>query len=84
MSLHLVVPGLLWPAATLRETCRDLPLPSLSDLLGRGERGFTHGAGLLDWLADAFSLSGDELPWGALRLSGEPGASADGVWLCAD
>lgn len=84
MSLHLVVPGLLWPSATLRETCRDLPLPSLSALLGRGERKIAHAASLLDWLAATFSLSGDELPWGALRLSGESGASADGVWLCAD
>lgn len=40
MQLHLVVPGLLWPSSLLRDNSRDLELPALANLLGRGR---------LDW-----------------------------------
>lgn len=84
MSLHLVVPGLLWPAASRREALRDLDLPALSTLLGRAQRRTAAGLGLSDWIAHTFALGGDEIPWGALRRLGEDPAQRDGIWLCAD
>jgi hypothetical protein len=85
MRLHLVVPGLLWPAASLREATRDLDLPALSALLGRGERRVAAAQGLTDWIARSFGLEGDEIPWGALRRLGEADfPQVEGSWLCAD
>jgi hypothetical protein len=84
MSLHVVIPGLLWPRVSLRETVRDLALPALATLLGRGERRMAPGQDALDWLRDAFGLNGPEVPWGALRRRGETDPDSDGVWLCAD
>ncbi len=85
MRLHLTVPGLLWSAESLREATRDLDLPALSTLLGRGEHRLAAAQGLTDWIARTFALGDDEMPWGALRRLGETDfAPGDGVWLCAD
>ena len=84
MSVHLVVPGLLWPQDSLREIVRDLRLPALTALLGRGERRFGAGQGLLDWLHGAFGLGDGEAPWGALRRRAEGESAVDGFWMCAD
>lgn len=84
MPLHLVIPGLLWSRDSLRETCRDLSLPALSTVLGRGERSLAPARTLLDFLAASFGLSGEELPWAALRLAGEDRPPGDAIWLCAD
>lgn len=84
MAFHLVVPGLLWPQDSLREVARDLPLPALNALLGRGERRLSAPGSLLDSLSRAFALQGNERPWGSLRRRGETGTASEGTWLCAD
>lgn len=84
MSVHLVVPGLLWPQNSLRETVRDLRLPALAALLGRGERRYGAGQSLLAWLRGAFGLGDGEIPWGALRRRAETQSAVEGFWMCAD
>jgi len=84
MSVHLVVPGLLWPQDSLRETARDLPLPALASLLGRGERRSGAGQSLLAWLRGAFGLGEGEIPWGALRRRAEAEPVVEGICMCAD
>lgn len=92
MHCHFLIPGLLWPHDSLRDATRDLPLPGLEVLLGRGRRQWQPAVGAERWLAERFGLEGGELPYAALRLAGEPRA-ADGVmpagagsaaWICAD
>lgn len=84
MSVHLVVPGLLWPQDSLRETVRDLRLPALAALLGRGERRYGAGKSLHTWLRSAFGLGDGEIPWGALRRRAETESAVEGYWMCAD
>jgi hypothetical protein len=84
MPLHLVVPGLLLAAERLRESARDLKLPGLATLLGRGERRPLASRSLADWIATAFGLPEGEAPWGALRLLGDGGDPGGDCWLCAD
>jgi hypothetical protein len=89
MQIHLVLPGLLWPAAAARNFARDLPLPALSALLGHARVQFGPARAPELWLAERFGLESGapEVPLAALRRLGEvglpppaPGAS----WLCAD
>jgi len=63
--LHLVVPGLLWSKATISDATRELPLPALAMLLGRGRSQWkptsSHppAARLVSfehWLCDYFSV----------------------------
>lgn len=80
MSLHLVLPGLLWPSTT------PLPppaTPALSLLLGRGVRSRLPAAAPEHLLAGLFGLKPDA-PLGALRRAGcgEPVDSR--CWLAAD
>ena len=84
--MHLVVPGLLWPQDSLRETVRDLRLPALAALLGRGERRYGAGKSLHTWLRSAFGLGDGEIPWGALRrrAESESESAVEGFWMCAD
>lgn len=87
MNCHFLIPGLLWPAESLREVSRDLELPALATLLGRGRLDWQPTVGCERWLAQRFGLQGDELPFGALRLAGESHHAvdaADAAWLCAD
>ena len=84
MSVHLVVPGLLWPQDSLRETVQNLRLPALSAVLGRGERHYGPGKSLHTWLRSAFGLSDGEVPWGALRRRAETESAGEGFWMCAD
>lgn len=84
MPLHLVVPGLLLTAERLRESARELKLPGLATLLGRGERRPIAAHSLTDWIAAAFGLPAGEAPWGALRLLGDGGDPGGDCWLCAD
>lgn len=84
MRIELLLPGLLWPLDALGNAARDLPLPGLAALLGRGRIDWTRPCHLDDVLARRAGLDAAAAPWAALRLAGEgcdPGAA---TWLCAD
>lgn len=86
MQIHLVLPGLLWPAAQARNHVRDLPLPALSALLGHAQLAYSAPQAPDAWLAGLFGL-GRDAPLAALRRLGEAGLpppQAQGAWLCAD
>jgi len=86
MQIHLVLPGLLWPASAARNFARDLPLSALSALLGHARINFAPRRAPDEWLAELFGLDTDA-PVAALRRMGEPHLAppAPGqVWLCAD
>lgn len=94
MQIHLVIPGLLWPGASLTNPAAGLELPALARLLGLGQRRVRDFEPLDRQLARILGLapSADEeipLPLAALRRLGEsPGpveqAGANEGWLCAD
>ncbi|MBS3936782.1 MAG: hypothetical protein KGZ43_11470, partial [Sulfuritalea sp.] len=77
MHLTLLVPGLLLPAEILAGAVHGLAAPTLSLLLGRGNRSRCAG----DPLAGRFGL--ERLPAAALRKVGAGGTAA-GAWLCLD
>lgn len=77
MHLTLLVPGLLLPVEVLENTAYDLTAPTLSRLLGQGERRELE----VDWLPAAFGLH--TLPAAALRKLGA-GRTASGTWICLD
>ena len=84
MQLHLLLPGLLWPARVLHDCSYDLELPALARLLGRSRILWQEPLALEQALCREFSFGGDEPPYAALRLLGEGIAAAEGSWLCAD
>jgi len=97
MQLHLVLPGLLWPAKALHDCARDLELPALGRLLGRGQHIWREALAPEDWLCREFNIStaGDsplaahgiateDSPLAALRLLGEGFDPGQNIWLCAD
>ncbi len=87
MQIQLLIPGLLWPTATLLGPAAGLALDGLATLLGRGTRSM-HGFEPYDrQLARLYGLEGSALPLAALRRLGEAGPQPpadDGHWLCAD
>ncbi len=84
MQVELVVPGLLWPFDDLGQASRDLPLPALATLIGRGRLGWSPPASTEALLADRAGLDVARAPWAALRLAGEGLDAGDSAWLCAD
>jgi len=84
MHLTLVIPGLVWKSDALPHPARELPLPALAALLGRGEARWLPAADTERRLADAFRMTDDELPWGAVRWAGEGGDPGVDCWMCAD
>ncbi len=87
MHIQLLIPGLLWPTATLLGPASGLTLDGLAGLLGRGSRSVLAFEPYDRQLARLFGLEGGPLPLAALRRSGEPDAPppAEGDhWLCAD
>ncbi len=82
--LHLVVPGLLLPPATVDYATADLPLPALASLLGRGRVTWKTALPLEYWLTDAFGLNSEAPAYGALRLLGDGGEPGGAAWVCAD
>jgi hypothetical protein len=85
MSIHLVIPGLVWPAATVADLTRGLALSALQVLLGHARVSAAPAMTLESWLGQAFGLSPEALPHAALRRLGEADrATIDGEWLCAD
>ncbi len=69
MHLHFLVPGLLWPNEYYKAALKDIRLPTLSALLGRGQRQWQKPVSREDWLAQHFGLA--PAPFAALRLAGE-------------
>ncbi len=85
MSIHLVLPGLVWPAARTPALTAGLALPALEALLGHARVRNAPAEAADAWLMRAFGVSGDRLPVAPLRRMGEPDAAeAPGEWLCAD
>ncbi|ENO84004.1 hypothetical protein [Thauera linaloolentis] len=87
MHIQLLIPGLLWPAATLLGPASGLALDGLATLLGRGRRQVREFEPYDRQLARLFGLDGAELPLGTLRRLGEadaPPARPGSHWLCAD
>lgn len=83
MHLHLLIPGLLWPNEYYKAALRDISLPALATLLGRGCLHWDAPVAPEAWLAAAFKL--DPAPFAALRLGGEKGGTPGTAdWLCAD
>ena len=62
MNLHLLVPSLFWPDATLTGIYRDLPLPALENLLAKSTctdddtKAPERSEGLEAWLCRAFNV----------------------------
>lgn len=92
MQIQLLIPGLLWPAATLGSPTAGLRLDGLAALIGRGQwqleapRPYPHE--LLRLLGAETPSPEQELPLAHWRRLGEneladPG-NADAHWLCAD
>ncbi len=97
MPIQLLIPGLLWPSASLVGPASGLALPGLERLLGLGRWRIGAPEALDRRLARSFGLppaaAGAPLPLAALRRLGEAGdhprdpaqgAGADAFWLCAD
>lgn len=97
MPIQLLIPGLLWPSASLVSPASGLALPGLERLLGLGCWRMHDFEPLERQLARRFGLppgkDGAPLPLAALRRLGEAGGhavdprhrpDADAVWLCAD
>lgn len=92
MQIHLVIPGLIWPGASVLSPVAGLELPALAYLLGRGRRAMRPFEPLDRELARAFLHplpESDEttLPLAAIRHLGENAAAVaqrDAHWLCAD
>lgn len=87
MQIQLLIPGLLWPAATLLGPASGLALDGLAALLGRGRRQLSAFEPYDRQLARLFDLDADNLPMAVLRRLGEPDAPpppSGSHWLCAD
>jgi hypothetical protein len=94
MNLHLLVPSLFWPDATLTGIYRDLALPSLESLLAKSAYTDvdTHGSegfeGIEAWLCRAFNVSKQQdWPVAPITLAvdgAEELKAGDEYWLRAD
>lgn len=84
MHCHLLIPGLLWSQASFKEVSKNLGLPALGAMLGRGGLRWLPPVSAEQRMAQEFGLSGEEAPFAPLRLVGEGSAAADGAWICAD
>ncbi|MDY0055246.1 MAG: hypothetical protein RBS46_03020 [Methyloversatilis sp.] len=80
MSLHLVLPGLLWPPSSPLPAPRT---PALSLLLGRGTCSRRTARSPEQVLAALFELGGDA-PLGALRRAGFGEPADTRCWMAAD
>lgn len=80
MSLHLVLPGLLWPSSSSIPPPRA---PALALLLGRGTRSRRPAEAAECMLAGLFGLDG-AAPLGALRRAGLGESPDHRPWMAAD
>jgi hypothetical protein len=85
MQIHLVLPGLIWPAASAISPVSGIELPALARLLGLGQRHVRHFEPLDRHFGRLFGMTSEPLPLAALRRLGEADQiDAAGNWLCAD
>lgn len=85
MSIQLVIPGLIWPAATAVDLTKGLALPALEALLGHAHVSRGPAQSFEACLAGAFGLSAGGAAHAPLRRLGEAdGVAVEGDWLCAD
>ncbi|UXY14530.1 hypothetical protein N8I74_14555 [Chitiniphilus purpureus] len=83
MHLHLVIPHGAWPERELAaEVTRDLALPALFRLVGRGRREPHVPIDFDSWLAGRFGLNA--LPVAPLTLTADLAGAPAGYWLRAD
>ena len=88
MNLHLLIPALFWPEASLPEIYRDLPLPALESLLARSSCTYNESHAIEAWLCRAFGVS-QQNDWPVapvtLLVDGTGDIKAeDDYWLRAD
>lgn len=86
MQLTLLVPELIWPEPEDRETLGGLNCPALTTLLTRSQISRRPPQSLEATLTDLFG-HGENAPYAALRLRGEPGTPPETEgkhWICAD
>lgn len=84
MSLHIVLPGLLWPPSPQQPPAvRALKTPALSRLAGCGSVLRRPALAAEHLLASLFGLD-ERAPFGALRRAGQGEAVNSRQWLAAD
>lgn len=88
MNLHLLIPALFWPEASLPEIYRDLPLPALENMLARSLCANNESHAIEAWLCRAFGVS-QQNDWPvapvSLLVDGMGSMKAeDDYWLRAD
>ncbi len=88
MNLHLLVPALFWPDASLPEIYHDLPLPALENFLAKCARTDDEPERLEPWLCRFFGVA-KQLDWpvAPITLLGDGKAHinpADDYWIRAD
>ncbi|MDE2367068.1 MAG: phosphoglycerate mutase, partial [Betaproteobacteria bacterium] len=88
MNLHLLVPSLFWPDATLTAIYRDLPLPALESLLAKSSHNDDGPQEFEAWLCQTFKVA-KQLDWPVapitLTLDGaERIRAGDDYWVRAD
>jgi len=95
MNLHLLVPSLFWPDATLTGIYRDLPLPALESLLAKSARtdvdirqGSEGFEGIDAWLCRAFNVvKQQDWPVAPITLAADGAeelTAGDEYWIRAD
>lgn len=84
MHCHFMLPGLLWPNQSSDEATRDLHLPGLSTLLGRGALRWSAPVSTEHRLAREFGLEGEDIPFAALRVAASGTCDQNCAWICAD
>jgi hypothetical protein len=82
-ALTLLVPGLIWPTATLSDLTRDLALPALCRLIDSGRCRIANARPLRAALAASLGLE-PPLPSAAARRLAFGLPPDDGLWLCLD
>ena len=81
MHVSLVIPGLLWPEPVLSDTVRELHLPALQALLGRGRRARAALNEAAHWDALFKAPPPAAAPLRLLDGGLDPGAAR---WVCLD
>lgn len=88
MNLHLLVPALFWPEASLPEIYRDLPLPALENLLARSLCKDDEPQEIETWLCRAFGVPKQrDWPVAPITLQADGAGkveAGDNYWLRAD
>ncbi|KIO49300.1 phosphoglycerate mutase [Nitrosospira sp. NpAV] len=92
LNLHLLIPSLFWPDASLPEIYRDLPLPGLESLLAKSLRTEDKPVPVEAWLCRAFGVP-KQRDWpvapitldtdgaGSIKVGGDYWVRADPVHL---